>query len=157
MKNLSRCCIAFLLLVFSSACSVHMAATQPSRKNVDLFRPGTPRAQLLAEFGNPVAGEEKDGKRMDIFRFRQGYSGGAKAVRAVTHGVMDVLTIGLWEVVGTPVEGVADGEDVAYQVTYDTNDCVAQALPLTTGDGGRGGSPGGPSPHASGDSLDRGR
>ena len=33
----------------------------------------------------------------------------------------DVLTLGLWEVVGTPVETVASGTDVKVSVCYDTN------------------------------------
>ena len=37
------------------------------------------------------------------------------AGRAVAHGVMDVLTLGLWEVVGTPVEAVA-GQDQEHAI-----------------------------------------
>ena len=55
-----------LLLVLSvflfSGCSVYMAANQPPAKNIDLFKVGTPRAALLAEFGYPTSSEEKDGK-----------------------------------------------------------------------------------------------
>ena len=68
--------------------------------------------------------EERDGNKVDIFAFTQGYSEGAKAVRAVFHGVADVLTLGLWEVVGTPVEAVADGTAVKVEVCYDEDDKV---------------------------------
>ena len=81
-----------------SGCSVFMAAKQPDYKNVDLFRVGTPRTQLLAEFGNPVSSDTKNGTKCDTFSFTQGYTGGAKAGRAFLHGVADVFTLGLWDV-----------------------------------------------------------
>ena len=39
------------------------------------------------------------------------------AARAVLHGGMDVLTLGLWEVVGTPLEAV-QGQKFEMTVTY---------------------------------------
>jgi len=35
-----------------------------------------------------------------------------------------VLTFGLWEFLGTPVEMAADGTQVKVQVAYDAGDCV---------------------------------
>ena len=121
----------FFLIVLSTGCSVYMAANQPSAKNVDLFRVGTPRSALLAEFGYPTSTETKaDGKKYDIYRFTQGYSGGAKAGRAVLHGVADVLTLGLWEIIGTPVEAINDGNLTAYEVSYGNDDRVDQVISL---------------------------
>ncbi len=119
--------LVFLLTasMLLSGCSVYMAAKQPGEKDLDLFRVGTPRNMLLAEYGIPTASEVKDdGKKYDIFAFTQGYSAGAKAGRALGHGVADVLTWGLWEVVGTPTEAVFDGKDMAFEVRYDDDDRV---------------------------------
>ena len=74
---------------------------------------------LLAEFGYPVAEDNRDGKKHEVFSFIQGYSAGAKAGRAVFHGVADVVTFGLWEVIGTPVEGAFSGNKTVYEVSYD--------------------------------------
>lgn len=60
-----------------------------------------------------------DGYKYEIFSFTQGYSGGVKAGRAFFHGAADVLTLGVWEVVGTPAEAVFDGDKMAYHVRYD--------------------------------------
>jgi hypothetical protein len=79
------------------------------------------RSRVIAELGTPLVSEEKDGKKTDVFSVRQGYSTGAKAGRAIFHGVADVFTLGLWEVVGTPVEAVASGTDVKVSVCYDRN------------------------------------
>lgn len=123
-------CVLLILTLSVAGCSVFMAAKQPDRKNVDLFKPGTPRALLLAEFGPPVYTDAKDGKKREIFKFVQGYSTGAKAGRAVFHGVADVFTLGLWEVVGTPTEGVFSGDEMAYQVTYDEEERIAEIVAL---------------------------
>jgi len=108
-----------------------MAAHQPSEKNVGLFKPGTPRGFLIAEFGQPVSSEVRNGQKYEIFRFTQGYSGGAKAGRAFAEGVADVMTLGAAEVITTPVESIANGNEVAYEVSYDSNDYVVQVISLT--------------------------
>ncbi|MEC9292624.1 MAG: hypothetical protein VX730_09505 [Pseudomonadota bacterium] len=118
------------LAITLSGCSVFMAAKQPDAKNLDLMAAGTPRALLLAEFGLPIVSEEQDGKKVEIFKFVQGYSAGAKAGRAVFHGAADIATLGLWEVIGTPTEGVFDGDEVVYQVTYNKDNMVESVIPL---------------------------
>ncbi|OJY10756.1 MAG: hypothetical protein BGO99_11565 [Nitrosospira sp. 56-18] len=122
-----------MIILFSimlTSCSVFMAAKQPDKKNVDLFKVGTPRSMLLAEFGMPTVSESREGKKYEIYKFVQGYSAGAKAGRAVFHGAADVLTLGLWEVVGTPVEGTFSGDEMAYEVRYDDESRVDQVIAL---------------------------
>ncbi len=87
-------------------CAPYMAATQPSAKNIDLFKVGTPRNALLAEFGAPAVTEVRNGRQHEVFRFVQGYSTAARTGRALLHGVADVATFFLWEVVGTPGEAI---------------------------------------------------
>lgn len=123
--------ILLVLVLFTSGCSVYMAANQPDLKDIGLFKVGTPRGLLLAEFGLPVFEEtNKDGEKVEIYKFNKGYSKGAKVGRAALHGVADVFTWGLWEVVGTPTEAAADGRDMAYQVTYDENDKIKEVVLL---------------------------
>jgi hypothetical protein len=101
-----------------------MAASQPDKKDIGLFTVGTPRSLLIAEFGQPTSTQNRDGKRYDIYKFVQGYSTGVKVGRAAFHGVADVFTLGLWEVVGTPTEAIFDGSEMAYEVSYDEYDKV---------------------------------
>ena len=137
MRDL-KSCILFLLVglfaMYASGCSVFMAATQPGLKNVELFKEGVPRSLIIAEFGLPITSETKKGHKCEIFKFVQGYSSGAKAGRAVFHGAADVFTLGLWEVVGTPTEGVFKGDEMVYEVCYDENDRVKEVTPLKKGD-----------------------
>ena len=108
-----------------------MAATQPAKKAIELFRPGTPRALLLAEFGAPAVSEVDDeGMKREVFVFQQGYSTGAKVTRAVGHGVADIFTFGMWEAIGTPTEAIFDGNEMAYDVKYDEKENVKTALLL---------------------------
>ncbi len=117
--------MALLILLMSiSGCSVFMAAKQPEKKDVSLLKEGTSRAMLISEFGAPLISEYRDGKRFEIFKFTQGYSTGAKAGRAFLHGAANVVTLGLWELVGTPTEITFSGDDMAFQVSYDENDMV---------------------------------
>jgi hypothetical protein len=111
-------------------CSVYMAANQPSQKDLSILSKGQPRPKLIAEFGQPLHTEVKDGVRKDIFTFTQGYHGGVKAGRAILHGVADVATLGLWEAVGTPAEGYMNGTQLSAEVTYDAQDIVASVMPL---------------------------
>jgi hypothetical protein len=113
-----------------AGCSVYMAAKQPDAKNIDLLAVGTPRSLMLAEFGMPTVSETRNGRKYEIFKFVNGYSAGAKAGRAVFHGAADVLTLGLWEVVGTPTEGIFSGDEMAFRVRYDSDERIDEVVVL---------------------------
>ena len=138
-RNLIALSIAACIAASSTGCAVVMAAKQPDYKNVELFKVGTPRGALLGEFGHPTATDTRpNGAKCDVFSFTQGYSGGAKAGRAFAHGVADVLTLGLWEVIGTPAEAIFSGSTVGYEVCYDKEDRVQTVILLTPDNDGRG-------------------
>ena len=127
--------IVIIIFMFGQGCSVYMAANQPTKKDVSVFNIGTPRTHVIAEAGRPLHTKEKaDGTLTDTFVFVQGYSSGSKAGRALFHGAADVLTLGLWEVIGTPVEAVADGTEVKVLVEYDANEKVQNIIALAGGE-----------------------
>ncbi len=131
MKKLILRSMCLILLSSTIGCSVFMAANQPDAKDVDLFKPGTKRELILAEFGTPMNSETNgNGQLEEIYKFTQGYSGGAKAGRALFHGVADVFTLGLWEVLGTPIEGGFDGDEMSFRVTYDERKTIVSVTPL---------------------------
>ncbi len=114
-----------VLLLLTSGCSVVMATQQPGRKDLSVLSKGVERPRVIAELGSPLSTEtKKDGCKVDTFAFVQGYSTGAKAGRAVFHGVADFFTLGLWEVVGTPTEAIFSGSKVKTNVEYDKDDRV---------------------------------
>lgn len=111
-------------------CSAYMAANQPGQKDFSVFKSGTPRAKVIAEFGAPMHTEQTPQGKHDIFKFVQGYHGAVRAGRAVVHGAASVATLGLWEVIGTPIEGHMNGTELSVRVTYDHLDQVAKVDPL---------------------------
>jgi len=120
-----------VLAISVSGCSVFMAAKQPEKRDISLLKEGISRAVLISEFGAPVISEYKNDKRFEIFKFVQGYSTGAKAGRAFFHGAASVATLGLWELVGTPAEITFNGDEMAFQVSYDENDLVDEVKLIT--------------------------
>lgn len=122
--------VLMLGLLSQMGCSVVMAAKQPPKRNLGILKPGTSRGLVLAELGQPMATETRDSHKVDVFAFTQGYSKPAKAGRTVFHGVADVLTLGLWEVVGTPTEAVFDGQRMSLEVTYDEHEKVIKVIDL---------------------------
>jgi len=74
------------------------------------------------QLGHPVTSVTlPEGKRVDVYEYEIGNE--PSAGRAIGHGVMDVLTFGAWEIIGTPVEGVI-GEKKSISIIYSKNDCV---------------------------------
>ncbi|MEK6685530.1 MAG: hypothetical protein AABY99_03995 [Pseudomonadota bacterium] len=130
LKRFILSALLFTLLIPVSGCSVFMAAKQPEKKDIGLFKVGVSRVTLISEFGPPVISEYKDDKKIEIFKFVQGYSTGAKAGRAFFHGAASVVTLGLWELVGTPTEITFNGDEMAYLVKYDENDLVDEVIAI---------------------------
>ncbi len=122
--------IAAFLGVHLAGCSAYMAANQPGQKDFTVLRQSTPRGRVIAELGQPINTEMKNGERHDIYTFKNGYHTGVKAGRAVLNGVASVATLGLWEVIGTPAEGYLNGTDLSVEVAYDTEDRVKRVTPL---------------------------
>jgi hypothetical protein len=75
---------------------------------------------VRAELGNPAwSGKDGQGLDVEVFQFIQGYSGGAKAARALWHTAADTFSLGLWELIGTPIESHHSGTKMNAVITYD--------------------------------------
>jgi hypothetical protein len=110
------------LFVGITGCSVGMALSGKREPNLGTIRVGATRGEVELQLGNPVSSvTTEDGKRVDIYEYEIGNE--PSAGRAVAHGVMDVLTFGLWEVVGTPVEALK-GNKYTTSIAYDSDNRV---------------------------------
>ena len=123
-----------MLLLFMNGCSVYMAANQPDKKDLSVLEEGTDRYAVIAELGKPLASEEKDQRKIDVYKFVQGYSTANKAARAIGHGIVSVYTLGLWEVFGTPIEGAHDGDEVQLKIEYDENEKISNVVVFKGGE-----------------------
>lgn len=126
--SIAKITILLLAGMLLSSCSIIMAATQPGRKDLAVLTEGTPRPQVAAALGTPAwSGKDVHGSEVDVFQFVQGYSGGVKAARTTWHLAADVFSIGLWELIGTPIESSYSGTKMNAVVTYDEQQRVKSA------------------------------
>jgi len=98
-----------LLPFFIQSCSVGMTLSGNEQVDTSALYQGPHSSFIHAKTGLPfTAVQGKDGRWIDTYLLVKGNE--SSAGRAIGHGVMDVLTLGLWEVIGTPIEAVAGTE-----------------------------------------------
>ena len=113
--------IILLSYVFLTGCSVGMAMSGKPDPNVGALDIGQHRDVVILNLGQPTKTSATEAGRTDIFNLERGNE--QSVGRAAGHAVMDVLTIGLWEIVGTPIEGFT-GDTFTLSIEYDENDRV---------------------------------
>jgi hypothetical protein len=89
-----------------------MEATRPTPVDLAQFHPGQSRDNVREEVGAPQGNaNEADGAACDFYNlYTHGYGAGGKVGVAFLEGAADVLTIGMAEVVNTPVEAATRNE-----------------------------------------------
>jgi hypothetical protein len=121
----------FYSSVLIAGCSVGMAMSGQKDPNLGLVRVGATRGEVEMTLGGPIKTVSlDDGKRMDEYEYEVGDE--PSAGRAVGHAVLDILTLGIWEVVGTPIEGF-QGKKHRMTVIYGKDDraiSINQPSPL---------------------------
>lgn len=135
MQTLTRIavlgCVAFII----QGCSSFMATSGPASKDLSVLEPGTHRYAVLAELGQPIVSEKNDyGNKVDVFKFRQGTHGSIKAAKALGYGAAAFMTLGLSELIASPVEGSLNkGAEMQLKVGYNTDDLVNEIVVLRDG------------------------
>jgi len=111
-----------LLFIFLNGCSVGMAMSGKQQPNLGMIQVGASRGEVELTLGSPIDTVTlRDGNRMDVYAYEIGNE--PSAGRAAGHAVMDLLTLGLWEIVGTPVEA-STGNKKLLNIAYDKDDRV---------------------------------
>lgn len=112
-----------LILVFGfmllSGCASQNALNQPEKKDLTVLEAGTHRDMVILELGAPANTEIKENITVDLFSFVQGYSRANRGVRAFSHGLADVATLGLWSLAGSQIEESYNGTIMGFRVTYE--------------------------------------
>ncbi|MFW1745688.1 hypothetical protein ACG9XW_05575 [Acinetobacter guillouiae] len=130
IKSLSKIVLCAVISL-NAGCAAVMATKQPTKKDLSIFNKGVDRSLIIAEIGAPITSEFKNGKRYEIYTFMQGYSKANKISRAVWHGAADVVTFGLWEIIGTPTESAFNGKKTSYEMVFDADDHLESSKLLT--------------------------
>lgn len=123
--RLQNSCLAILSALLLSACSVGMALNGQKDPDLRVIKQNVHRTEVELQLGAPIKVDTaSNGQTIAVYEYEVGRE--PSTGRAVAHGVMDVLTFGIWEVVGTPVE-VLKGDKFILVVTYDQNGRVVSA------------------------------
>lgn len=119
-------------VVSVSGCSVGMALSGEENPDLAVCRVGAEKSDIEAQLGPPTTVRSlPDGGQSCTYDYEIGNE--PSAGRAVAHGAMDFLTLGIWEVVGTPVEAV-QGKRYQMTVSYDAEGRAQQISTIKVDD-----------------------
>ena len=109
------------LAMMVAGCSVYMAASRSTFKDTSILKIGADRDAVIAELGPPHASLKlENGGFKDIYKIDpEAHRAGSKGAAVAGHLVADILTLGLWEVAGTPLELAAQDKPVTWVLKYD--------------------------------------
>lgn len=122
MRKLSLL-IMFLSIFMLTSCSVFMAAKKEG-VSIDELTQCKTRACLISKGAIPINSKKNEEGILTEESYRVQKPKGSTA-RAAMHGVLDVVTLGIWEVAGTPIEG-SKGKKEMYpiQVYYEDGENI---------------------------------
>jgi hypothetical protein len=120
MKTIASACAGLMLANCLAACSVYMEATRPSAVDLNDFRQGIYRDAVVKRLGPPDStAVESDGASCDHYElYTRGYGTKGKIAIASVEGTVDLLTIGLAEVVLTPTEALTKSKKYPVAFCY---------------------------------------
>ena len=115
MKRIFPAALCGLLV----ACSPVLEATRPDPVDTTQFTVGEGRINVMAELGNPAATMTDAGNSCDIYKlFTKGPSAAGKGALAAGEVIADVFTLGLAEVIFTPVEAATRNSKHTVVICY---------------------------------------
>ncbi len=121
-----------------TGCAATLAMRQPDMKDLSVLQPGVPRGRVVAELGPPLTSYPSEEGGVDVFHFTQGYTRFQRTARALGHATGTVVTGGVWEIAGIPIETWYSGTDVKLEVFYDLHGRVAWVQVFEGADAFRG-------------------
>ena len=118
-------CLIFIFV--TSGCSVRMAYTSKVRPDLASIAPGQSRADAIKVLGQPEKISAEDNLKVEYYDILYG-SKTLRFLRGTLYLFLDVGTVGLWELLGIPLERFIQDEKIV-TVEYDENDTVIRVIP----------------------------
>lgn len=133
MRKILTIVLIFTLLPIFSGCSVMMAMHGKPEPNLSAIHEGQNRDEVIMLLGSePAKTMTTEDGMIDIFYLERGNA--PNAGRAIGHAVLDVLTWGAWEIIGTPVEAMTSSTmTLTIEYTKDVFD-VLRITKIITGE-----------------------
>jgi len=120
LRRLKRRAIILFLMLFVVSCTGSASKMAAKHEGVTPRQIGRCETRLCFLALGPEVLETKtndDGSLTEIYRVR-GKRG--SSLRSFTHGILSISTLGIWNVVGTPIEGYLSSDDfIVFRVFYD--------------------------------------
>jgi hypothetical protein len=130
--------LAGILMLAATGCSPVMEATRPTPVDIQQFTVGESRTQVIGVLGSPSSSIKDGDHSCDVYRlYTRGPGGVEKGAIAAGEAVADVFTLGLTEVIFTPVEAGTRNAKHTVTVCYDDSGKM-----LSVNDGGPNGAGG---------------
>ena len=102
--------LAFALVGALAGCGPVLEATRDTPVNLDKVVVGESRVNVMADLGAPLSTVKNNGNDCDVYKLCTGGPGAAgKGAIAAGEVVADVFTLGLTELIFTPVEAATRG------------------------------------------------
>jgi len=123
MKELRFLFTLFFMLLFAQGCSVDIAFKNPSKVDIEGLEnsKGVDHSYVLSQCGTPISWyKNEDGGRTETYTFYEGSSGAGQ--RGVFHLIVDLATLGAWEIIAFPFELVARGDQLIAKAVFDADD-----------------------------------
>jgi hypothetical protein len=122
LKNMLIVTVTALIAISTSSCSVIMAASGTPTPNTEFIDKGASKQRIEMQLGQPKSVQmNAQGKTTFLYEYQVGNE--SSAGRAIVHSAMDLMTLGLWEVIGTPIE-IANGDKFQIAITYNADETV---------------------------------
>lgn len=120
-----------------AGCSIYMASTLPIARSPENLRAEMTMEQVDSKYGFPIAmGVNSEGCHTEQIQFIDGVRIGWKVARFCTHSVLDALSYGLWEFIGTPYEALNRNYPIyVYYVIYDEQNRVVRKVNADSDEG----------------------
>lgn len=117
--------IAGLMLV--QGCSATMASKKQTRKDLSVLRIGGNRDDIVQVLGAPyITTRNNDGSCKDVYKLVENApSKGEKTLAVIGHATASVVTLGLWEIAGTPIELATQQEATTFILYYGADNKLA--------------------------------
>ncbi len=110
-----------ICMMMLSSCAVGMAASGKKNMDTTILFPGAPRAAVISKLGPPETSTvDEEGNYVESYLIVKGNE--PSAGRAILHSTLDDMTLGLWEIIGTPIELIAGSESYTRATIYYDSD-----------------------------------
>jgi hypothetical protein len=115
-----RLILTVVILLPFSACGPIMEAERPTPVDMTKFKAGESRLDVLSQLGAPISTIPNGNNSCDIYKlYTSGPNAVGKGFLAAGEVASDIVTIGLAEVIFTPVEGATKSEQHTVLFCYD--------------------------------------